>query len=136
MQKLGTASRVPLVGAARLVLALAVLAVCYGAFAPPSAAPSLLPWDKAEHFAAFFVLTVLCLVAFPKTRVLWLALALSAFGGAIELIQGLSFIGRDSEAGDWAADTLAVAAALTVLAAARLRASAAGELRRTLLKEG
>jgi VanZ family protein len=124
-----------MVALARLALTLAVIAVCYGAFGPPSGRP-LLPWDKAEHFAAFFVLAVLCLVSFPRTPALALGAALSAFGGGIEIVQGLSFIGRDREVGDWAADTLAVVAALSVLAAARLRASAARELRRPLLEEG
>jgi len=133
MQKLGIAPQVPMATLARLGLAVAVIAVCYGAFGPPSARP-LLPWDKAVHFAAFFVLTVLSLVSFPRTPALVVGAALS--GGAIEIVQGLSVIGRDREAGDWAADTLATVAALSVLLAARLRASAAGKLRRPLLEEG
>lgn len=135
MQKLGIAPQVPMATLARLGLAVAVIAVCYGAFGPPSARP-LLPWDKAVHFAAFFVLTVLSLVSFPRTPALVIGAALSVFGGAIEIVQGLSVIGRDREAGDWAADTLATVAALSVLLAARLRASAAGKLRRPLLEEG
>ena len=33
--------------------------MAYGVFAPPGSAPSLMPWDKAEHFTAYFGLALL-----------------------------------------------------------------------------
>jgi VanZ family protein len=69
-------------------------------------------WDKAEHFLAFYVLTGLAVAAFPRGSLLVIAVALSAFGAFIELIQGLSFVGRDRDIQDWITDTIAIGMAL------------------------
>lgn len=90
--------------------ALIFTVVC--AIIPPSRAPQLMPWDKAEHFLAFYVLTVLAAAAFPRERLLKLAALLSVFGGLIELIQALPIVHRDCDYWDWVADTVAIAAAL------------------------
>jgi hypothetical protein len=70
------------------------------------------PWDKAEHFLCFYLLAAVGAFAFPRFKVLWLALALSGLGAAIEIVQGLPMVARDSDWKDWAADTIAVACAL------------------------
>jgi hypothetical protein len=44
--------------------------------------------------------------------VILIAIALSAFGAAIEVVQGLRIVSRDRDFRDWAADTTAIAAAL------------------------
>ncbi|HEY3779009.1 MAG TPA: hypothetical protein VGL35_13225 [Rhizomicrobium sp.] len=93
------------------------------AIIPPHSSPKLFPWDKAEHFAAFYVLTVLSVAAFPRLGLLALAVALSAFGAGIELVQALPFVSRDCDILDWIADTFAVVAALAPLALARWRVS-------------
>lgn len=69
-------------------------------------------WDKAEHVLAFYVLTGLAVAAFPRGNLIIIAAALSAFGAFIELIQGLSFVGRDRDFQDWVADTIAIAMAM------------------------
>jgi len=69
--------------------------------------------DKVEHMAAFFVITVLGCIAYPKVSRVKLALALVAFGGVIELVQEIPMFHRDSELSDWLADILAVLMALT-----------------------
>jgi VanZ family protein len=85
------------------------------ALAPAAQAPSLMPWDKAEHFTAFYVLMGIASAAFPR-RPLWLVgLLLSGFGGGIEVVQG--FVGRDCDVFDWVADSLGV---LAVIAPAAL----------------
>lgn len=81
----------------------------------------LIPWDKAQHFVAFFVLTVLAAIAFPATHVLIMAAALSAFGALIEVVQGLDFVGRDRDFWDWVADTLAIGAVIVPMLVARWR---------------
>lgn len=101
-------------GAAAVTLVLAVL--------PESATPPLIPWDKAAHFLAFYVLTLLAAAAFPRRPLLLLALALSAYGAAIELVQALPPVARDSSFWDWVADTVAVGAALLPLLIPRWRA--------------
>ncbi len=106
----------------RLALAGCIALTAWGAFAPPDAArPHLFPWDKAEHFSAFFAMTACALVAFPRLRLAWIAGAMSAAGAAIELIQALPFVHRDGDVKDWIADTLAVGAVVGVVIAARIR---------------
>lgn len=90
----------------------ALLFTFYSAVVPPAKAIQLAPWDKAEHFIAFYCLTGLAVAAFPRRGVLLLAALLSAFGALIEFVQGLSVVSRDRDFWDWAADTIAVAAAL------------------------
>jgi hypothetical protein len=82
------------------------------AVVPAHHAIRLVPWDKAEHFIAFYVLTVLAAAAFPRRNLILIAIALSAFGAAIEVVQGLKFVSRDRDFWDWVADTTAIAAAL------------------------
>ncbi len=89
---------------------------------PPHQAPQLFPWDKAEHFAAFYALTVLALAAFPRRHLVLIGVLLSAFGGLIELVQALPIVNRDADVRDWIADTIAILAAFAPIVAAHLRA--------------
>ncbi len=117
--------RLILIGA-RVALAVSALLTAWGAFAPARAPrPHLFPWDKAEHFSAFFALTACALAAFPKVRIVWIALALSACGALVELIQGLPFVHRDMDVHDWVADTIAILAVVGVVIVARIRRSLA-----------
>ena len=70
--------------------------------------------DKVEHMVAFFTLTVLGGLAYPRLRHIRLMLALIAFGGLIELAQLVPALHRDSEWSDWFADIVAVLAALAI----------------------
>ena len=88
---------------------------------PARQAPQLFPWDKAEHFAAFYTLTVLGVAAFPRRSMALLALLLSAFGAFIELVQALPIVNRDADFRDWVTDSIAVGAALLPLALIRWR---------------
>ena len=101
--------RATVVGA-RILLALASVITVYGAFAPPSDAPALLPWDKAEHFLAFAAMMGVAILAFPRSRIWPIAVGFSAVGALIELIQLTPWVGRDAEVGDWVADTCGVLA--------------------------
>jgi hypothetical protein len=82
----------------------------------------LFSWDKAEHFLAFYVLTALAVAAFPRANLFLIAAALSGFGAFIELVQGLSFVGRDRDFQDWVTDTAAIAMALAPILAVWWRA--------------
>lgn len=108
----GVPRPVLLLNGARILFWGALIFTFVSAEVPPSHAPHLFPWDKAEHFTAFYVLTSLAAAAYPGTPLLLLALWLSLFGSAIELIQALPFIHRDCDIMDWIADVIAVAAAL------------------------
>ncbi len=113
---------------AGIVLAIALAVTLYKAFAPAHAGGSgLFPWDKADHFSAFFVLTGLAMVALPRQPLWRIAVALSILGAAIELIQGLPFVGRDCDFWDWVAEMVAVSAVYAVVLAAKMRRTLAGE---------
>jgi MFS family permease len=87
----------------------------------------LFKWDKAEHFLAFYVLTGLAVAAFPHASLIIIAAALSAFGAVIELVQGLSFVGRDRDFQDWVTDTIAIGMALAPMLAVWWRAQVGRE---------
>ncbi len=97
---------------AQLTFVAALIFTFYSAVIPPRHAVQLVPWDKAEHFIAFYALTGLAAAAFPQRSLLWIAVALSAFGALIEFVQGLPLVHRDRDFWDWVADTLAIGAAL------------------------
>ena len=101
-----------LIRLAQVAFCAALLFTFYNAVIPPAQAFQLAPWDKAEHFIAFYVLTGLAVAAFPRRRPLVIAVLLSLFGGLIEFVQGLSIVHRDRDFWDWVADTIAIASAL------------------------
>jgi hypothetical protein len=101
-----------LVGLARGAFFAALLFTFYSAVIPPSHALQLVPWDKAEHFIAFYALTGLAAAAFPRANLLLIAALLSGFGALIELVQGTPLVHRDMDFWDWVADSLAITAAL------------------------
>jgi len=90
----------------------ALIFTFYSAVIPPRDALQLVPWDKAEHFIAFYGLTGLAVAAFPRRNLFILAAVLSGFGAFIEYVQGLDIVHRDRDFWDWVADTIAIGAAL------------------------
>jgi hypothetical protein len=105
--------QVPLQRLAQVAFFAAVIFTFYSAVIPPTEAVQLVPYDKAEHFMAFYGLTGLAAAGFPRLHVLIIGAALSGFGALIEVVQGLPFVHRDEDFWDWVADTAAVAAALS-----------------------
>lgn len=97
---------------AKVAFFAALMFTFYSAVIPPQRALQLVPWDKAEHFIAFYALTGLAVAAFPRRHLLVIAIALSGFGAVIELVQGMPMVHRDKDFWDWVADTLAIGAAL------------------------
>jgi hypothetical protein len=77
------------------------------------------PPDKILHILAFLVLAGLALVAYPTVPRVRLAVALSALGALIEVLQMIPALNRDAQWLDWVADTGAVL--LVFVAAALLR---------------
>jgi hypothetical protein len=90
----------------------ALIFTFYSAVIPPQQAVQLVPWDKAEHFLAFYALTGLGVAGFPRRNLFVLAALLSAFGAFIEFVQGLAIVHRDRDFWDWVADTVAIGMAL------------------------
>lgn len=77
------------------------------------------PSDKIQHVLAFLVLTALALAAYPVVSRLRLAVALSAFGALIEVLQMIPMLNREAQLIDWLADTGAVLGALAAAALVR-----------------
>src|ERR1700754_1522704 len=72
------------------------------------------PQDKIQHITAFVVLTVLAIPAFPRVRLPYIVIGLSAFGALIEIVQAIPALHRDSDWRDWLADTVAILGAMLV----------------------
>lgn len=80
--------------------------------------------DKFAHMLAFFTLSLLAGVGWPRASLLRAALWLSAVGAGIEVVQLIPFLHRDSDWRDWVADSAAILVALVpVLGFRRLAAS-------------
>jgi hypothetical protein len=102
-----------LVALAKVAFFAALVFTFYSAVIPPQHALQLVPWDKAEHFIAFYGLTGLAAAAFPKRPLIVIAVLLSGFGALIEFVQGLAIVHRDRDFWDWVADTIAIIGALS-----------------------
>jgi VanZ family protein len=117
----GQSQHAALLVAARIAFTAASLVVAYGVFAPPGHGKPIMPWDKAEHFTAFFGLMGLALLAFPATSLVVLAVALSFAGAMVEVIQATPLVGRDADVWDWVADTIGILAIVGTVIGAKLR---------------
>jgi VanZ family protein len=73
------------------------------------------PSDKVQHIAAFATLSLLGGFAYPRTDLMKLLIRLSLFGAAIEVVQAIPALHRDSDVLDWLADTVAVAVVLLIV---------------------
>jgi hypothetical protein len=73
------------------------------------------PSDKIQHVTAFATLGALGVWAFPRSPTLKLIAGLSIFGAAIEIIQAIPALHRDSDILDWIADTIASAIVLLAI---------------------
>jgi hypothetical protein len=73
------------------------------------------PNDKVQHIAAFATLALLGSFAYPATALSKLLVRLSLFGAAIEVVQAIPELHRDSDVLDWLADTVAVAVVLLLV---------------------
>ena len=93
----------------------------YEAVIPPYRTMPLFPWDKAEHFAAFYVLTWLAAAAFPRRSLVVIAVALGGFGVLIEIVQAIPALNRDSDYKDFIADFLGILVTLTPMLLVRWR---------------
>jgi VanZ family protein len=73
------------------------------------------PNDKLQHVTAFATLALLGSFAYPTTALVQLLIRLSLFGAAIEVVQAIPVLHRDSDVWDWAADTVAVIVVLLLV---------------------
>ncbi len=87
------------------------------ALVPPSPQLPTTGWDKTNHFAAFAVLCVLGLSAYPLRTVMVL-FGLLSYGGLIEALQSLT-PDRAAEWLDWFADVVGILIGLAMVLSIR-----------------
>jgi VanZ family protein len=75
--------------------------------------------DKVQHIIAFATLSVLATLAYPRLGLVKIGLLLSAYGAAIEVLQAIPILHRDSSFWDWVADTAAIIVSLALVLGAR-----------------
>lgn len=87
------------------------------ALLPQPPAVPLNPGDKVQHMMAFATLGAVAAAGWRDRRLVVLLAWLAGFGAAIEVLQAIPALHRDSDWRDWVAD---VAAAVVALSAVRL----------------
>lgn len=113
---------------ARILLALGGTVCAVGMVGPfQGVEEALIPWDKAAHFVAFYILASLLYVAFPRHRRVDLTLAAIFVGCGLEIAQGVS--GRDMGVGDIFANALGAGAVLLPMYLQNLRSPRRAERR-------
>ena len=98
-------------------LALAVTLVM--ALLPNPPALPMQATDKVQHMAAFAALTFLAALGFPSQRLRVIFVWMAALGLAIEVLQMIPILNRDTQAADWLADCAATLATLLLCGALR-----------------
>lgn len=103
-----------------------VAVIIWGELTPhPPDISSILAWDKAQHFIAYFGLAGMAtMVVGPGRRLPWAILGVILLGAGLEILQG--FTGRDPELLDFIANTMGAlsGAAIGVLCWVALRGRA------------
>lgn len=73
--------------------------------------------DKTQHAITFGILMLIVVPAYPQARLAALAVSLSGFGAAIELIQ--PYFGRSDDIRDWIADVIGISVGLLIVTLVR-----------------
>lgn len=109
MASLPTGPAAPHHGLYRTLFALLSCVVAVGCLLPAAELPVFEAGDKVQHFAAFMALGAIGALAFPGRRAMvWLAIALFAFGCLLEGLQ-LFVPSRQATLGDVIANSLGIA---------------------------
>jgi VanZ family protein len=90
-----------------------VLVILLGCLLPSHDLPKIGVSDKLEHFLGFGGLAFWFGSIVVRADLPWVGFAVVAFGGLIEIVQGMT--GRDAEWLDWAADSVGVAIGMALV---------------------
>jgi VanZ family protein len=74
----------------------------------------VITWDKANHFVGYFLLTTWFTGVAQRSRYLMVGALLVAFGGSMEIAQGLMHEGRTADWFDFLANSLGIATGVTL----------------------
>lgn len=77
--------------------------------------PQVVESDKVQHIAAFVVLTVLAVAAYPQTELLRIAERLTLVGAVIEVVQSIPALHRDCDIKDLLTDCLAIGMVMAIV---------------------
>ncbi|QUD86762.1 hypothetical protein [Phenylobacterium montanum] len=107
--------------AARLGFLISLVAVSFAALAPAGWVPRLLFSRHLEHFAAFYVATVMACAALPRARLMHVGLGMTLFAVGLELLRVLPSQNRAWAVEAGQADIGGVLAALAPIVVERFR---------------
>lgn len=105
----------------RVLFVAALVGAVLLALLPAVDDPFVNMWDKLKHALTFGVLGGLAAFGWRETPLVRIGERLSFFGALIEVFQSLPSVHRDCDPKDWAADTLAIAVVLALVALSGLR---------------
>src|SRR5690349_18141046 len=106
---------------ARVAFLGALVAIIIAVFLPSSMVPQFVRSHYLQHFAAYYVASLLGFAASPRTPVLTIALRLLIFATALEALHLLGGARLRPLIDNWVADLGGMAAAIVPLAVARFR---------------
>jgi hypothetical protein len=92
-----------------------VMGIALGCLLPDKDVPDLGGSDKFKHFAAFGLLAFWFGSIVVRRGLPWVGVGVVAFGGLIEVLQGVMGLGRDAEWLDLVADAVGVALGLALV---------------------
>ena len=109
--------------AALAACAWGVIAIAFASLAPSSLIPHLFYSYHVEHFAAFYVLSVVAAAGLPRIGLTRLSLSLIGFAAVLEVIRMLTPAHQLTSAEDLVCDIAGVLAAYAPMLVSQFRAS-------------
>jgi hypothetical protein len=103
----------------RGVVVTAITAACAIIAFAPSPGWAMQEYDGHLHFAAFAVITLLAVTAFPRIPLSHMLMGLALLGGAIEFLQFTPGVGRQPDLADFGFNLLGIDCALILAALLR-----------------
>jgi hypothetical protein len=94
---------------------LTILALTLAPLAKEVEPPSLLSYDKFQHFTAFAGLASLAGLGWGLRNAFRVGLGISAVAASIEILQALPIVHRDPSFWDWTADIVGIACGFSLL---------------------
>jgi hypothetical protein len=111
----------PLAVLARLALGGAVLAIVVAVFLPADLVPDFVKSPYLQHFAAFYVVALCALAAFPRARLRNVAMGIVIFATALEASHLPAGAALSPLIDNWVADMGGLAAAVAPVIVERFR---------------
>jgi len=105
----------------------ALIGLAFASIAPPNMVPRVLNNYHLEHFAAFYIVTLLAAAALPSVPFMRISIILCLLSGVFAAFRLLALVNRSFYVEDLACDLGGILAAAAPIIAGRLRAVAQNE---------